>query len=86
MLQQGKFENLQTRVTNMAMPSQVVRISRVRQKVRTDLWPAAPQLPEKFVKRFPELEQFNRDLETFVEQMRNATEPDPEALQDDNSC
>lgn len=70
----------------MAMPSQVVRIARIRQKVRTDLWPEAPQLPEKFVKRFPELEQFNEDLRTFVQQMRNATEPDDTAFSDTEPC
>jgi hypothetical protein len=70
----------------MAMQSSVVRISRVRQKIRTDLWPDAPQIPDTMVKRFPELAQFNEDLRLFVERIRNATEPDPEQFTDSSGC
>lgn len=53
---------------------QVTRLARVRTKVRADLWPDAPQLPEEFVKRFPELAQFNDEMRRFVELVREATE------------
>jgi len=64
----------------MSMESQVRRLGRVRQKIRTDLWPDPPQLPESFVKRFPELRQFNEDIQQWNERIRNASEIDPEDL------
>lgn len=70
----------------MPMQSAVVRLARVRQKIRTDLWPDAPQIPESMVKRFPELEKFNEDMRTFVEIIRNSTEPDPEQFSDSSGC
>jgi len=57
-----------------AVNVQVTRLARVRTKVRTDLWPDAPQLPESFVRRFPELREFNDELRRFVELVREATE------------
>ena len=70
----------------MSMPSQVVRQARVRQKMRTDLWPKAPQLPESMIRRFPELEKYNQDMDEFVKKLRNATEADPEALTSSDPC
>lgn len=70
----------------MGMRSSVVRLARVRQKIRMDLWPDAPQLPESFIRRFPELQEFNEELKLFVERMRNATEPDPENFTNETEC
>lgn len=64
----------------MSIQSQVRRLGRVQQKIRTDLWPDPPQLPESFVKRFPELEKFNEDLRQWNERIRNSTEMDASDL------
>lgn len=58
---------------------QVVRQGRVRQKIRTDLWPDAPQIPQGMVDKFPELGDFNEQMRDFVEKIRNSTEPDTES-------
>lgn len=63
----------------MAVNAQVLRIARVRQKVRTDLWPDAPQIPDSMTDRFPELRKFNEDMKLWVEQIKNAWEFEPES-------
>lgn len=60
----------------MGMPSAVVRQTRLRHKIRSDGWPDPPQIPDTFVQKFPELKVFNDQMKTFVEHLRNATEPE----------
>ena len=60
----------------MAINVQVKRLGRIKSKMRTDLWPPPPMLPEGFVRRFPELKTFNDDMKRWAERLRNMTEPD----------
>ena len=60
----------------MADNVQASRLVRRSTKVRSDLWPDAPQLPETFLQRFPELRPFNEQMTRFVELVREATEAD----------
>jgi len=66
----------------MAANAQVVRLARVRQKVRADFFPEAPQIPDSMTERFPELKKFNEDMKLWVEQVKNAWEFEPESTSD----
>lgn len=66
----------------MAINAQVVRLGRVRQRVRVDLWPDPPQIPEEMVRRFPELRKFNEDFRLWSERVKNAWEFEPETTEE----
>lgn len=60
----------------MSTDKQRSRLVRLRQKVRTDLWPNAPKIDESLSRRFPELAVFNDRMAEWVERLRNTTEPE----------
>jgi len=62
----------------MPINVQVTRLGRVRQRVRTDLWPDPPMLPDSICERFPELRKFNEDMKLWSERVKNAWEFEPE--------
>ena len=66
----------------MSIPIQVRRLSRVRQKVRSDLWPEVPQIPEEMTRRFTEFRKFNQDLKLWSERLKNLWEFEPETTEE----